>query len=163
MIDYPYHCEHSRTEIRERTHQNGMMHFVGQCLRCGRQVRAYRKDSPEVRTMLENGGVQRFDELLRGVFEQNARADYEVRRLDTAAEFWSEYTEYLKSKEWQARREKVLRRDSYICQACLERRATQVHHLSYKHRGREPLFDLVAVCDECHEAITETERESRRG
>lgn len=60
---------------------------------------------------------------------------------------------YLKSKEWYNKRIKVLNRDKYVCQACLKNKATQVHHLTYERIYKEPLFDLVSVCDECHNSI----------
>jgi len=49
----------------------------------------------------------------------------------------------------------VLERDLRLCQGCRQRPATQVHHQTYRRVGREMLFDLVAVCDECHDAIHE--------
>jgi 5-methylcytosine-specific restriction endonuclease McrA len=41
-------------------------------------------------------------------------------------------------------------------------RATQVHHLTYRHLGNEPLFELMAICRDCHEQLTEMDR-SRLG
>jgi 5-methylcytosine-specific restriction endonuclease McrA len=72
--------------------------------------------------------------------------------------FFEKYNKYLKTTEWQERRNEVLIRDNYLCQACLKARATQVHHLSYDHWGQEPLFELVAICNECHEKITKIDR-----
>ena len=72
---------------------------------------------------------------------------------------WSKkYNEYLQSYQWQDKRLRVLERDNYLCQSCLEQDATQVHHLTYKHVGNEPLFDLISVCDECHKSITFMDR-----
>ena len=68
------------------------------------------------------------------------------------------HSRYLLSSEWKTRKTAVLRRDGYICQACLQNPATQVHHLTYKHWGHEPLFDLVAVCKPCHDKITQLDR-----
>jgi 5-methylcytosine-specific restriction endonuclease McrA len=73
--------------------------------------------------------------------------------------FFEKYNNYLKTTEWQERRKEVLIRDNYLCQACLKARATQVHHLSYDHWGQEPLFELVAICNECHEKITKMNRD----
>jgi hypothetical protein len=47
--------------------------------------------------------------------------------------------------------------DGNACKARLPgctKNATEVHHLSYRHIGNEPLFDLVSVCGPCHRAIT---------
>ncbi|MCK1357156.1 MULTISPECIES: hypothetical protein [unclassified Bradyrhizobium] len=35
----------------------------------------------------------------------------------------------------------------------MDRKATQVHHLTYKHIFREFVFELIAVCDECHSRL----------
>jgi 5-methylcytosine-specific restriction endonuclease McrA len=66
--------------------------------------------------------------------------------------WWNRYNAYLSSPEWEARRQKVLARSS-ICECCGEAKATQVHHLSYSRVGQEPLWDLRAVCRECHEIL----------
>lgn len=69
-----------------------------------------------------------------------------------------QYSDYLSSPQWLVRREAVLQRDEYICQACCERTATEVHHLTYDHLGNEPMFDLASVCHDCHEQITNMDR-----
>jgi 5-methylcytosine-specific restriction endonuclease McrA len=35
------------------------------------------------------------------------------------------------------------------------KRATQVHHTTYKHVGNEFLWELRAICDECHDRFHE--------
>jgi 5-methylcytosine-specific restriction endonuclease McrA len=71
------------------------------------------------------------------------------------------YDFYKRTIEWQQRRKLVLKRCHGICEACGIRTATEVHHLTYRHVFSEPLFDLVGVCRECHEALTEMDRASR--
>jgi len=61
---------------------------------------------------------------------------------------------YYNSDIWKLKREFVLKRDNYICQACLSNTANQVHHLTYKHFANEPLFELTSVCKTCHDKIT---------
>lgn len=60
------------------------------------------------------------------------------------------YAEYLSSPEWRWRRMVVMVLARGLCWDCLGR-ADQVHHLTYKRRGRELLADLVPVCDKCHD------------
>jgi len=62
---------------------------------------------------------------------------------------------YLNSAEWKDKRIRVLNRDKYICQGCLSNKATQVHHLTYERIYKEPLFDLISVCENCHKSIHE--------
>ena len=60
------------------------------------------------------------------------------------------YAEYLDSDQWRALRERVFRRAGGTCEGCGLHPATQVHHLTYAHIFSEFLFELVAVCDDCH-------------
>lgn len=71
------------------------------------------------------------------------------------AQWRDEYSAYLLTPEWKSKRARVLKRASGICEGCGINRATEVHHLNYKHIFKEFLFDLVAVCDDCHERIHE--------
>jgi len=67
---------------------------------------------------------------------------------------WPElYREYLRSQEWALKRAKVMRRAGGLCEGCGDHRATDVHHLSYEHVTQEFLFELVALCADCHERI----------
>lgn len=66
-----------------------------------------------------------------------------------------QYQSYLQSDGWERTRIKVLQRARYVCEACGEERATQVHHVNYDDpRGEELLWNLRAVCGACHERIT---------
>lgn len=67
--------------------------------------------------------------------------------------WWADYNSYLQTPEWRTKRAKVLRRAGGMCEGCGEAPATIVHHLTYKRVGREMLFDLVAVCPACHDAL----------
>lgn len=70
-------------------------------------------------------------------------------------QWWADYNAYLRSPEWQSLRERVLRRDGYMCQSCLTRQATTVHHRQYRKRYEprswEHAYNLVSVCSECHQ------------
>ena len=58
------------------------------------------------------------------------------------------YDEYLKSAAWNIKRNLVRERDNNQC-ACGD--ASQVvHHKTYLNVGKEPLYDLVSLCNECH-------------
>lgn len=66
-------------------------------------------------------------------------------------EWWDRYNEYLATPEWAARRAAVLKRAAGVCEGCGANRASQVHHLTYKHVRNEFLWELVAICNQCHE------------
>ena len=76
--------------------------------------------------------------------------------------WWSWYQAYLQSPEWKQRRAAVLERARHVCEGCGVRLATQAHHLTYAHVGNEPLFDLRAICDYCHDRLTEDDRKRRQ-
>jgi 5-methylcytosine-specific restriction endonuclease McrA len=66
------------------------------------------------------------------------------------------YRRYLESTAWGRIRARALQRDNNQCQAQLtscSNVATDVHHLTYRFIGSEPLFDLISVCRACHESI----------
>lgn len=155
-IEIPNHlkCPCTHTEIRRRTLSSGVVIFALQCLGCGRQIRAIKKDSPEARALAE---ISPFDETLRDAWDERVSAFYANRRIVQQAQReqeraeWKEwYAEYLTTVEWRLKRQAVMQRANNWCEGCAARPATQVHHLSYSHVGNELLFELVAVCDECH-------------
>lgn len=92
----------------------------------------------------ENGWKKGFD-------ERNGEAEQE--RLQRRQEWFEQYREYLKSDKWRVKRLAALKRDGYVCQACLSRKASQVHHKTYEHVFDEPLFDLESVCEHCHQKL----------
>jgi 5-methylcytosine-specific restriction endonuclease McrA len=87
---------------------------------------------------------------------------YDAERAARDREWWRWYSAYLQSPEWARRRAAVLKRARGICESDGFRRATQVHHITYAHVGNEPLFELRAVCDDCHERLTEEDRQRRQ-
>lgn len=96
--------------------------------------------------------------------EEEYRAESEQRAAERESELRQrreQYNAYLRSDSWKRRREKVLRRAGGTCEACLERPAVQVHHVTYEHIFNEPCFELRAVCIQCHDAITELDRARR--
>jgi len=62
------------------------------------------------------------------------------------------FAEYWVQCEWQARRSATLVRAGYRCQTCGDTDVRlDVHHNTYERYGDESIFDLVALCDRCHE------------
>lgn len=155
-------CKHEQQAVRKFTASNGTTHFRKQCLECGANAGSVGK-----REMWGvPGPVEDWDESLRLSYwerqQEQRRAYYESARQDESEQWWRWYNAYLESPQWQEKRARVLERDGHLCRAaysaCGSRRASQAHHLTYKHVGDEPLFDLIAVCAACHEHITELDR-----
>lgn len=70
---------------------------------------------------------------------------------------------YSKSKVWRKKRLAVLKRDDFRCSRCKRAKGDadprvkagvvkvlEVHHLTYKNYGSEPLGDLITLCQKCH-------------
>jgi 5-methylcytosine-specific restriction endonuclease McrA len=63
------------------------------------------------------------------------------------------YHWYLSTTFWRERREHALTRANYTCERCKERRATEVHHVTYLRVFNERPTDLMALCRKCHMEI----------
>ena len=63
--------------------------------------------------------------------------------------------EYLKSSEWATKRALIFIRDNYKCQSCSIDTDLNIHHISYKNLGNEPLDELICLCQDCHTALHE--------
>jgi hypothetical protein len=137
----------------------GGVQFKMQCLDCG-------KTGPAIAhaklTALDRMTAPAVDGEIRERYWEQRRieraAEWEAQRNGQLGEWWERYAEYMASPEWAIKRRRVLMRDGHKCQACLDATATQVHHLTYRHLGNEPLYELISVCAPCHERITGMDR-----
>lgn len=163
----PQACTHEQLESRIRTLSNGTEAVWWQCLTCGHGVRPVRKDEHQARHDARHRN-RPFDQGLKDEWDSSASrawSSWRERRTQDAgqrnAAWWAEYNAYLSGETWRRKRRMRLELDRYECQARLsscEGRASQVHHLSYRHVGNEPLFELVSVCVACHDALTSMDR-----
>lgn len=136
-------CEHSSTQIRRRKDISGRFYYRGQCLDCGMAV------GNIIKHEAISGSIQDFDDELPQRKREERAIGFENRR----SEYRENYHKYLESTEWAEKRAKVLKRDNYLCQGCLESKATQVHHWTYDRIFNELLCDLISLCRNCHEKI----------
>lgn len=136
---------------------NGDFMLKKQCFKCGQSIgkTSYKFD--------DVGGIDKvkilpdFDQSLEDGYwrkkQEDRREELKIERENWRKDFFTQYNIYLNSSKWKLKRQKVLERDGYKCQACFTRKATEVHHKSYEFVYNEPLFDLVSVCKPCHEKI----------
>lgn len=154
-------CDHPDPVVRFRTRANRTQVYVLQCLSCGRELKTLAKTSPEVlrqaeRIPFDEALAQQKDEEQRANREsywQQQRAQMQAETEKQQQEWWDWYNRYLESPRWKAKRALVMKRAGGMCEGCLIRPATQVHHTTYKHAGDELLFELVAICADCHRRI----------
>jgi hypothetical protein len=137
-------CAHSRTAVRWRSIANGRRQLRTQCLDCGEAVgAALRHDQAAPVTADFDDSL--FDECRRA---RQAKIEAEQEAERTAWHEW--YQGYLTTPSWRAKRQRALERANWTCEGCGAAEATEVHHLTYKHAGDELLWELRAVCRECH-------------
>lgn len=162
-----YNCNHNETEhaLRKRTVKGGGIQFVKQCLRCGASTT---NPVSREKALEMNGGIEPspFDDQLAKQWRKE-REDGTKRitgHFDNLSEFqrtefhkW--YSVYLESDEWKAKKAKVLARAKGICEGCMESPAEVVHHQTYKNVGAEFLFELLALCVECHNRYHENDEQ----
>jgi len=161
-VEEQYKCTHAETQLVKYQQSHGAWRIRYQCLCCGEYTTSDQKmagvdlDAMPVVDMALKAGYRE----KRQTAINNARYAYlsmqECQQLDIQARFWTNYNRYLRTKQWYTIREAVLKRDGYLCQACLTRKAVQVHHLSYElfnTLGQSAAFELVAICRQCHEKI----------
>lgn len=150
-------CKECNFEFVKKTKSNGGLMLQKQCQSCGQ------KDGISYK-FAEAGGKYKvsllpdFNQELEDKYYEMQMKKRMEERIEKRQEFFNEYSVYLKSDKWQRKRKKVLERDNYICKACETNKATEVHHTSYEFIYDEPLFDLVSVCNPCHEKIEELKR-----
>jgi len=149
-----YNCEHRNREYRFKILSNGARAIYNQCVLCGDKGPMVKKDLVPVDVIesmseVDEGIIKTHSEKINNYANALNDALKSLEKQDRK----EKYYEYLESPEWKHKRLKVLNRDRHVCQCCLEKTATIVHHLTYAHIYNEPLFELVSVCAECHEKI----------
>ena len=155
-----YRCKCTTKKEVKRTNRNGVVVVGYQCAICG----CFEQTSKGKRS------VESFPEFVKhGRMYHDAisalralrSSEFIAEREEENQQWWSTYNDYLRSPQWQSKRRKVLQRAGGVCECCLERHAAQVHHTTYQHVGNEPLWELRAICNECHESLTEQDRSRR--
>gem|GEM_PF-1012922 len=151
----PHHCKHAKTVLRKKFDKNNKPRLHMQCITCGEPVglRVSAKGySDEEITRMEI-----FDDALRSKSWDDYRRRFDAKRTEEEhrikAEWNRQYEHYRQTDEWKHKRSKVILRAQGLCEACRDRPATQAHHTTYAHVGREFLFELVAVCEPCHRSM----------
>jgi hypothetical protein len=146
----------------------GRIHAIsddGLKLRCGRKladVPGRYIDAPEYDCRACAAAIQRDKQRVIDEAHRNQQqAAWQAQRNAENRAWWQRYRAYLESPEWQQRRAAVMERAGGICEACGRELADEVHHTSYAHVFDEPLWELRAVCTDCHEKLTERDRENR--
>ena len=149
------------TELRQGFNAGNAPVVRQQCLDCG-----YLKGNPVKRTP-EMNTLAAFDQTLAAAYDARRKSELaDIRRRYVALQtsrwrgsaagktfFQNRHADYLASHEWKERSSLVMQRASGLCEGCRKNRATEVHHLTYSNWGKEFLYELVALCGECHDRV----------
>lgn len=73
----------------------------------------------------------------------------------------AEYSAYLLSDQWRAKRDARLAINSGTCSACSKTKGIHVHHLTYARIFNEDMADLLPLCEEHHQQIEAIIKEGR--
>jgi 5-methylcytosine-specific restriction endonuclease McrA len=168
-------CKSPSTHLVKLITSAGTIQVRKQCQSCGKVSaesvggieKSVRENLPAVDELLRDMYVETRSSIEQDFYSNISKKRYEISKKEFESnkqEWFNQYSKYLQSPEWKKKRELVLKRDNYKCQACLTGLATQVHHKSYEFvdlSGSEPCFDLIAVCYPCHCKIEEMKKNNR--
>jgi 5-methylcytosine-specific restriction endonuclease McrA len=145
-------CRHPTTDLRRRILAGGQVAYYQQCLTCGVfPGNAVRKPDDADRISATDTALEdRYDAERKAARQEIEQRHARIQKRERA-NWWRWYNQYLESPAWKARRRAVMERAQGLCEGCRTQPAVHVHHQTYVHVGNELLWELVAVCNQCHE------------
>ena len=163
-----YDCNHASRQLVWASHSAygdtyQRRQLREQCLDCGwllPEQRAHRLAMATTPDTDEVALKRCIEARERSIIErgEERRRSYDAAREAENAAWWDRYNDYLASEKWACMRRIIFARDKGTCQGCLRREAAQVHHLSYRNVCNEFAFELISICDECHERFHEDKK-----
>ena len=146
----PRACQHETRELRRRVVEGGAVQFWRQCVECGHAAGPVKKSEARGDEPDFDGEIR--TRVWRESWEARA-AEVEAQKQAMSFARRAEYTAYICSRAWAEKRELVLKRAAGVCEGCGKKPPAQVHHLTYDHLGDELLWELKAVCMDCHRRV----------
>jgi hypothetical protein len=144
-FEYVYKISESGTIILSKQCQKCGMKFSGSAIK--------HSDVPNLKEKIALNEIKKYSEELEksGPTYERYQSEYiNVKRQNQIDNWRLQHAEYLQTNQWKTIRLKVLKRDNYLCQGCLEKPATEVHHKTYENWQNELMFELISVCYDCH-------------
>jgi hypothetical protein len=148
-------CTHEDVQLCRLLDEEGHFHYKAQCQTCGelRPTAPLKHDHEPApvadyhRNLHEDYARARQREL-DAIYQKHIRLQKQAGGAKPEG-----YADYLRSELWQAISAKVMKRANGTCEGCLERPASDVHHLSLANFRNEFMFELVALCPACYERL----------
>ena len=153
-------CRHEKTGIIRWVNAGGQTCFNWYCAHCGVKL-----SSNIPHDLAQQHGVvnSSLDSMASRSKAYVAQRQAHLAKLTEGAaeraqpENREHYDDYLRSDHWRGLRAKIMRRAGGQCEGCLSAPADHVHHRTYENRGNEFAFELIAVCQACHERLHQRE------
>lgn len=147
-------ASHTPGDIVRNYDSSGRAFYKMQCYNC------YKTYGPMIPHENVSKNVKNFDDEYYQKSREKLEADL-YRLNDVFEKMTQKYTQarkekyhdYLASAEWKEKANRVKKRANFICEGCLENKATEVHHLTYENLYDEFMFELMALCSRCHRKI----------
>jgi 5-methylcytosine-specific restriction endonuclease McrA len=161
-------CRNSDPQVYELELSNGTINYRFVCNNCHDNTKSIKKDLALSIGIFAKAKLSDINELKYKNYQYNLYSEFHKLKQELISiviekrneefekkriEHTEKYHEYLRTEKWKGKREKVLKRDNNLCQACLINKATEVHHKTYEKIFDEPLFDLVSLCHPCHSKL----------
>lgn len=146
-------CNHAVQFTGKTLNSIGAAVFKRYCVHCGIATTQHLPHRTVTDTEIREIDPDRREKLINQyVNERRAALDFIAKETANRQqpERRSEYSEYLSSPEWATLRNSVIERCGNLCEGCRQSSVDDVHHLTYRHIGREFLFQLVGLCRSCH-------------
>ena len=125
----------------------GSCDVVSKCGVCKKEIRITVNTLTQLKTEMSRKHSWLCDEYRREIREDGEK-QFGLRLQELKA---MDYTDFLKTPEWDNTRKKTLRRAGYKCQLCNKDKTTlNVHHKTYERIGEELPGDLIVLCKGCH-------------
>jgi len=154
-------CTHVRQKLCRGKNKGGAPVVRMQCLDCGERIGNPVKRPPDAEELPEFDDAKNEEYSAERKLEENKinqkYIEIQLRRWKGKEQGDSYYTQahnaYLESPAWRERRRLVKERSQGLCEGCRAAASTEVHHLTYANWGQEFLFELVALCSDCHDRV----------
>lgn len=131
--------------VIHRCEECGLIKFWGTCKMPNHSECKHSTNINEEEWLCENSGClsERTKKLAAKEKEIHEKFVYSLGSIS--------YQEYLRSSHWQTIRELKLAKGKNECEVCGSNSQLQMHHKTYKRRGKELPEDLVILCKPCHQ------------
>lgn len=151
-----YCCKNSRIVYVKRELSNGSCHHKIGCLNCKQTFGgSIKKTAIPKNAAIYNVPLKKYEEyeIWRNALRDKITAFISDKFEQLKIDYRKNYEDYLNSQTWKLKRLKILQRDKFVCQECFTERANNVHHITYANLGDEKDYELVSLCQSCHDKI----------